>query len=422
MSGTEGRGANAAGPSIGPTLPPHLAAQLTSSERGPVIGPSLPPNLQVSEAESVALPQQRRPIGPSRPSLQDEEEPKLNAATQAFLDRERRMKEASDRQAAGLDAGGSSSNNRPEWMLALPTAQSFSESIQKDQSAALKNRGFSQAQNARVQRGKGGAGLGGTGEQNSSLWTETPQEREKRLLEEEMGIRPKGEAAGQAEGEEEAAKRMADREREERVQEAIRKHDASRGPSLMEQHQAKRRGEMRDKGKGRDKELDSRSRRRDESDSEESSERRRRRHRRHRDESDRRHDRKQDGERRSSHRRRHDSASESESASGRDRERSSKRHKSRKGEEKEHRRSGSKDRDRERQKREKEREKEKRARRGEREREEKGEKKGAPMMVWDREAAMSVGGKLMDDQKRMDTIRSAASLGSRFGGGSSRFL
>jgi hypothetical protein len=44
------------------------------------------------------------------------------------------------------------------------------------------------------------------------------------------------------------------------------------------------------------------------------------------------------------------------------------------------------------------------------------------MMVWDREAALSVGGRLMDERKRMDVIKGAASLNDRFGSGSSRYM
>lgn len=48
------------------------------------------------------------------------------------------------------------------------------------------------------------------------------------------------------------------------------------------------------------------------------------------------------------------------------------------------------------------------------------------MMVWDHDAAMSVGGRLMGEKQRMDAIRSAAGLSDRFSGGGStggsRFL
>jgi hypothetical protein len=38
--------------------------------------------------------------------------------------------------------------------------------------------------------------------------------------------------------------------------------------------------------------------------------------------------------------------------------------------------------------------------------------------IWDRDRDMSVGGRLMDDAKRADAVRSAKDLGGRFGGGS----
>ena len=408
---------------IGPALPPHIAARAGEViEADNATGPAT--------QDGADTPPPRRVLGPTMPPSRGEEEPRLSAAAQAFLEREKRMKEASERPTGAAAQEGSS---RPEWMLALPTAKSFSETIEKDQSAALKNRGFSQAQNMRVQKGRGGAGLGGMGEEDSSLWTETPKEREKRLMEEELGIRPKGADVVQAHAEEEAKQGRADREREELVQKAIREHDAARGPSLLEQHQAKRRTEVR--GKNRDRGPESSSsklrERGEDSDSQSSTDRRRRRHKRRQEDTDRdgRSDRRRERDRYDKRRARDASASDTDS----EEERRLRKHSSGTrthdgdddGRHRHHRpshRSASQERERRRQKEEKEREREKKEKRREKRKEEKGEKKGAPMMVWDREAAMSVGGKLMDDQKRMDTIRSSASLGSRFGGGSSRYL
>ncbi|UZJ54243.1 hypothetical protein CBS101457_003563 [Exobasidium rhododendri] len=416
------------GPFTGPVLSSHLA-----SPRKPpsMIGPTLPPHLtrqagdvveEEGEGDAASVPS-KRVLGPTLPPGEGEREsePKLSSGAQAFLDREKRMKEAAERKASGQEVNAEATNNRPEWMLAPPTSKSFSESIQKDQSAALKNRGFSQAQNTRVQKGKGGSGLGGTGEDDHSLWTETPQERAKRLMEEELGIRPKGELVA-IESEETRLRRRADELREEQLQKAIAEHAATRGPSLLEQHQAKRRAEV----KGKDKRVrDDRGRRKGK-DGESSSDQDRhtRKHRRHENRSE-------------SSRRRHRDRSASDSSS--DLERRSRKEKKhgrsddRLIEDKEeqddrhhrHRRShrtASEEREREKRKELKEKEREKRRKRKKREQEEKEEKKGAPMMVWDRDSAMSVAGKLMDSQKRMDTIRSASSLGSRFGGGSSRYL
>lgn len=38
--------------------------------------------------------------------------------------------------------------------------------------------------------------------------------------------------------------------------------------------------------------------------------------------------------------------------------------------------------------------------------------------IWDRDRDMSVGGRLMDGDKRADIVKSAKELGGRFGGGS----
>jgi hypothetical protein len=41
----------------------------------------------------------------------------------------------------------------------------------------------------------------------------------------------------------------------------------------------------------------------------------------------------------------------------------------------------------------------------------------APTAIWDRERDMSLGGRLMDDSKRANTIKNAKGLGGRFAGG-----
>ena len=265
-----------------------------------------------------------------------------------------------------------------------------------------------------------------------SLWTETPQEREKRLMEEEMGIRPKAGDVKYVEDEGERLKRIADQKREEEVQRAIREHNAKRGPSLLEKHQEKRRAEVKGKDRHRDRSDGSRKRR-DTSDTESGSDKHSRKHKR-RDETGR------DDKRRS---KRYSSESETDSEVDRRRKQSTRvevdtttkkiniestvigialiakiKAGSRIAEsnvEKRSVRKGKGKRKRKEQGKEEEAE-------GTRERREEGEKTGAPMMVWDREAALSVGGKLMDTQKRMDTIRSASGLGNRFGSGTARFL
>jgi hypothetical protein len=64
--------------------------------------------------------------------------------------------------------------------------------------------------------------------------------------------------------------------------------------------------------------------------------------------------------------------------------------------------------------------KEKEARRAERkkekrDKEEEAGKGGAKTMIWDRDAVLGVGGKMLDDAKRASMIRDAAGLKDRFG-------
>lgn len=110
-------------------------------------------------------------------------------------------------------------------MLAPPSAQSFSDALQTDPSMALKGRGFSQSANKRVQSRPSAVGaLADIG----SMWTESPAEREKRLMEEELGLRSKGdEQAGPDEEEQEMLRK--EREREQNIARAIQEHVRSSG-------------------------------------------------------------------------------------------------------------------------------------------------------------------------------------------------
>lgn len=117
-------------------------------------------------------------------------------------------------------ASFTSSVSRPDWMLAPPSAQNLSEAMQSDPSAALKGRGFSQVSLRRVQWKPSGST---TSENTSSLWTETPAEREKRLRDEELGIRTKASMAPASDsGQNDEIQR--DIQRDEQISKAIQAH------------------------------------------------------------------------------------------------------------------------------------------------------------------------------------------------------
>lgn len=398
-----------------------------------MIGPSLPDQSSNSNGQRSSPSTSRRVMGPMLPdsNQQSETSEGMSLVAKEFIDRQERIRLASEHDQSQSGSAGQSSKQteqRPEWMLAPPSASGISDMFNKDPTAALKARGFNQSANMRVQRTA--TVPTNPDDIDSVSWTETPQERAKRLYEEQMGIR-KVNGSGSSSALLESQQLEEERKREERVRQAIQAHQASRGPSLLEQHQAKRRKDLRDKDSRSDRDDRHRrhhSRRSKTSDDEESRSSRHRRHRRERSQSDsddaENHSRSRDkdreygrssrhGEERrdrhasrhhssghSSSRRSHRSRSRSRSPS---RERDSERSRAQKREEKEVRR-----------------EKERKKRR--RDEEEREEKRGAPTMIWDREAALSVGGQLMDERKRTDFIKSSTTLSDRFGQGSSKYM
>jgi len=110
---------------------------------------------------------------------------------------------------------------REEWMLAPPTA---SEALQSLDPTRIKNRQFSKA-TGRDEVSK-----------DTSLWTETPAERQARLAEELSGKRKRPNATAPDEGDESAQKR---RKMQNELRKEIDDHNkVARPASLFEMHQA----------------------------------------------------------------------------------------------------------------------------------------------------------------------------------------
>lgn len=108
---------------------------------------------------------------------------------------------------------------REEWMLSMPSAQTLTDALQQDASLALKGRGFSQAAGKRVQS----RGSAVTGQEDASLWTETPAERERRLRDEELGVRAKATSSSALSPENEQ-RLEEERRREAKIARAVAEH------------------------------------------------------------------------------------------------------------------------------------------------------------------------------------------------------
>lgn len=249
--------------------------------------------------------------------------------------------------------------------MLLPPSVSNSASLQSvaGDPLSLKSRGF--AQTAPRVSARGGA----TGENtDTSLWTETPQQRLQRLQDQAAGI---GSTAAEKEADAAALEREVQARRDKVIEEQVKAQRKEK--SLIEEHREKRRQERKEE-KHRHRSDDRPERRR---------------HSRHRSRSP---------DRSHRHRHSHSSRRDAEADSERERRRQRKRHSTDKPD------------------------KERKLTRQEREDLDlQNGRNGAPT-IWDRDSALSVGGKLMDEKKRGKLLADANALGDRFGSGSRRFM
>lgn len=253
-------------PSIGPTLPPHLAKRSRDEEddgnsyadsnekRRRVLGPAPPPatasrsSSPDSDVGPAPQPSSKpaRTVGPAPPPAPLEERPPHPA------DDDDSDSSDDDFGPAPPPVGGSRSAygetqptksafdtdpqfdeapkqvQRDEWMLMPPTQDDLAARMDPSKMRARK-----------FNTGKGAGGGGGM----SAAWTETPEQKLKRLQDEAMGISSASTATAAPSSESRRTK-----EEERRARKMREKIDASRGKTLVEQHQ--------EKGTGKEKEDD----------------------------------------------------------------------------------------------------------------------------------------------------------------------
>lgn len=173
---------------VGPELPPHLAKRKREQEaqepqpspptrsssdspkRRRVLGPSLPP------APLSELP-------PSAPTHSDSDSdsdfgPSLPTHTPSAAESLRQQKLLEEQEAAAASA---KKPKREEWMLLPPTSSDWSSRIDPTK---IRNRKFNTGKGAKAPAAKAGGGG------DKSIWTETPEQKLKRLEDEVMGIKP----------------------------------------------------------------------------------------------------------------------------------------------------------------------------------------------------------------------------------------
>jgi hypothetical protein len=243
--------------SIGPSLPPHLAKRSrdqdddrstspdSSEKRRRVAGPALPPRSRSSSVDSNIgpAPPKAPPAAlserPPNPPLDDEDSdssdddfgpapPPAGAQYNAYDDGQPTKIGPSAFDTDEQYTEQAKTVQRDEWMTLPPTQDDLAARMDPTKIRARK---FNSGKGARA---PGGDGMG--------VWTETPEQKLKRLQNEALGITAPANSS--------AASRESRRTKEEEAQlRRIReKVESARGSSLMEQH--------KDKGTGKEKEDD----------------------------------------------------------------------------------------------------------------------------------------------------------------------
>ncbi|EPQ61252.1 hypothetical protein GLOTRDRAFT_135771 [Gloeophyllum trabeum ATCC 11539] len=231
----------------GPQLPPeHASANRSDEQRGQKqeeeesdeddYVPALPPDLAASRRAGPSLPSlsppraspPKRVIGPSfpPPSFQEDDDddevgpvplpagagPVEEDGVREFLEREERRRKAAE------DAAKPKALQREEWMLVPPSSQGLLGSL--DPAKLRQARQFSKSTNVKST--------------DTTLWTETPAERQQRLADEVSGKKRRIEnAEPDVDAEDALRKRRRDEVVRQGVEEYTRKH---RGPTLLQQH------------------------------------------------------------------------------------------------------------------------------------------------------------------------------------------
>ncbi|OAL44250.1 hypothetical protein IQ07DRAFT_522489 [Pyrenochaeta sp. DS3sAY3a] len=249
---------------IGPSLPPQPAKRThdgdpaSSDKRRRVLGPAPPPatSSRSSSPDSdigPALPQAHtskpvRAVGPTLPpapldqrpphpadddsdsSSDDDFGPAPPPAGAAYTHHDNETRPAT-KSAFDTDPQFTKAPQKPQrddWMTMPPTQDDLAARMDPTKMRARK-----------FNTGKSAGGGGGM----STAWTETPEQKLKRLQDEAMGITTSA-APGPAAG----AEPRRNKDEERRMRKMREKIDASRGKSLIEQHQ--------EKGTGKEKEDD----------------------------------------------------------------------------------------------------------------------------------------------------------------------
>ncbi|KAI0380228.1 hypothetical protein F5Y04DRAFT_257750 [Hypomontagnella monticulosa] len=211
---------------VGPAPPPTSGPTPAAAAAKRVLGPAPPP-----------APLSERPPGSpnSNPDSSDSDDDDYGPALPTSTSHQARATQARARETAERAAAEAAGPQRDDWMLAPPSAGS---AYRAPDPTKLKNRRFASGPRS----GATSSNTGG-GDEVSSIWTETPEQKRQRLENAVLGregssttqktsSRNPSTNAGVGKTPEDAAQ-----------QERIRNFtEATRGKSLYEEHQASRKG------------------------------------------------------------------------------------------------------------------------------------------------------------------------------------
>ncbi|KAI1392837.1 uncharacterized protein F4822DRAFT_392361 [Hypoxylon trugodes] len=239
-------------PSIGPTLPPtnqdEIPLDSSEDEAGPApppapttpapapAGPSPARIKRIHGPAPPPAPLSERPPNPPNPDSESDSDDDYGPALPTSASHTTRAARAQAASAAALAAGP----QRDDWMLAPPTSSGY----RAPDPTKLKSRRF-----ASGPRTNPNPSSGSSGGEISSIWTETPEQKRKRL---ENAVLGRNDPASQQQtssgngggnglgiGSGTEARTKEDQEQQERIRSFT---EATRGKSLYDEHRDSRRG------------------------------------------------------------------------------------------------------------------------------------------------------------------------------------